>query len=163
MEVTVPEIEAMRLAHYTTIASECTASLSPYLEKLYVFITKLFWFLFSILLISAIVQKYFHLFTHYHWTRNIAELGCDARVGLSIYRSFSSKEYLNAQRLRYFAHPIQQKYICIWVYMWGKRRMEEEEETKTERRERVNHVLWWMIPYILYSDITYSPWDITQI
>ncbi|RWR82120.1 fatty acid amide hydrolase isoform X2 [Cinnamomum micranthum f. kanehirae] len=65
VEVTVPEIEAMRLAHYTTIASECTAALGPYLEKL-----------------------------------NIAELGCDARVGLSIYRSFSSKEYLNAQRLR---------------------------------------------------------------
>ncbi|XP_048233227.1 fatty acid amide hydrolase-like isoform X2 [Ricinus communis] len=33
-EVTIPEIEAMRLAHYLTIGSECTASLSPYLAKL---------------------------------------------------------------------------------------------------------------------------------
>ncbi|KAE8663614.1 fatty acid amide hydrolase-like isoform X2 [Hibiscus syriacus] len=34
VEVTIPEIEAMRLAHYLTIGSECTASLSSYLEKL---------------------------------------------------------------------------------------------------------------------------------
>ncbi|XP_044469880.1 fatty acid amide hydrolase isoform X1 [Mangifera indica] len=32
--VTIPEIEAMRLAHYMTIGSECTTSLSSYLEKL---------------------------------------------------------------------------------------------------------------------------------
>ncbi|GMI67816.1 fatty acid amide hydrolase [Hibiscus trionum] len=34
VEVTIPEIEAMRLAHYVTIGSECTASLGSYLEKL---------------------------------------------------------------------------------------------------------------------------------
>ncbi|KAF4403581.1 hypothetical protein G4B88_002434 [Cannabis sativa] len=32
--VTIPEIENMRLAHYTTIGSECSTSLSSYLEKL---------------------------------------------------------------------------------------------------------------------------------
>jgi Asp-tRNA(Asn)/Glu-tRNA(Gln) amidotransferase A subunit family amidase len=34
VEVTVPEIEVMRLAHYMTIGSECNASLCSYLEKL---------------------------------------------------------------------------------------------------------------------------------
>ncbi|KAE8669513.1 hypothetical protein F3Y22_tig00112231pilonHSYRG00134 [Hibiscus syriacus] len=34
VEVTIPEIEAMRLAHYLTIGSECTASLSSYLKNL---------------------------------------------------------------------------------------------------------------------------------
>ncbi|CAM0950150.1 unnamed protein product [Alopecurus aequalis] len=34
LDVTVPEIEEMRLAHYVTIGSECTASLSKYLDKL---------------------------------------------------------------------------------------------------------------------------------
>ncbi|XP_022741594.1 fatty acid amide hydrolase-like [Durio zibethinus] len=34
VEVTIPEIESMRLAHYLTIGSECTTSLSSYLEKL---------------------------------------------------------------------------------------------------------------------------------
>lgn len=34
VEVTVPDIEEMRLAHYTTIGSECTTSLAPHLEKL---------------------------------------------------------------------------------------------------------------------------------
>ncbi|XP_022966241.1 fatty acid amide hydrolase-like isoform X2 [Cucurbita maxima] len=34
VEVTIPEIEVMRLAHYSTIASECSTSLSSYLEKL---------------------------------------------------------------------------------------------------------------------------------
>ncbi|XP_021652489.1 fatty acid amide hydrolase isoform X2 [Hevea brasiliensis] len=34
VEVTIPEIEAMRLAHYVTIGTECTTSLSSYLEKL---------------------------------------------------------------------------------------------------------------------------------
>ncbi|KAJ4844365.1 hypothetical protein Tsubulata_029729 [Turnera subulata] len=34
VEVTIPDIESMRLAHYVTIGSECTASLSSYLEKL---------------------------------------------------------------------------------------------------------------------------------
>ncbi|KAG6767366.1 hypothetical protein POTOM_028570 [Populus tomentosa] len=34
VDVTIPDIEAMRLAHYLTIGSECTAALSSYLEKL---------------------------------------------------------------------------------------------------------------------------------
>ncbi|XP_021820876.1 fatty acid amide hydrolase-like isoform X2 [Prunus avium] len=34
VEVTIPEIEMMRLAHYVTIGSECTTSLSSFLEKL---------------------------------------------------------------------------------------------------------------------------------
>lgn len=34
VEVTIPEIEAMRLAHYVTIGSECKTSLSSHLEKL---------------------------------------------------------------------------------------------------------------------------------
>ncbi|KAI4364337.1 hypothetical protein MLD38_020445 [Melastoma candidum] len=65
LEVTIPEIETMRLAHYTTIASECNASISSYLEKL-----------------------------------KAEDLGWDARVVLSIYRSFSSKEYIKAQKIR---------------------------------------------------------------
>ncbi|PQQ19828.1 fatty acid amide hydrolase [Prunus yedoensis var. nudiflora] len=34
VEVTIPEIEMMRLAHYVTIGSECSTSLSAFLEKL---------------------------------------------------------------------------------------------------------------------------------
>ncbi|KAG6775347.1 hypothetical protein POTOM_018791 [Populus tomentosa] len=34
VDVTIPDIESMRLAHYLTIGSECTAALSSYLEKL---------------------------------------------------------------------------------------------------------------------------------
>ncbi|XP_050379529.1 fatty acid amide hydrolase-like [Argentina anserina] len=34
VEVTIPEIEVMRLAHYLTIGSECTTSLGPHFEKL---------------------------------------------------------------------------------------------------------------------------------
>ncbi|TXG60250.1 hypothetical protein EZV62_014823 [Acer yangbiense] len=34
VEVTIPEIEVMRLAHYVTIGSECSTSLSSYLQKL---------------------------------------------------------------------------------------------------------------------------------
>lgn len=34
IDVTIPEIEVMRLAHYTTIASECNASIARHLEKL---------------------------------------------------------------------------------------------------------------------------------
>lgn len=34
IEVTLPEIEEMRLAHYVTIGSECTASLGPHLSNL---------------------------------------------------------------------------------------------------------------------------------
>uniref|UniRef100_A0A0D9XXA3 Amidase domain-containing protein n=1 Tax=Leersia perrieri TaxID=77586 RepID=A0A0D9XXA3_9ORYZ len=65
LDVTVPEIEEMRLAHYVTIGSECTASLAKYLDKL-----------------------------------KRSEIGWDARVALSVYGSFSSKAYLNSQRLR---------------------------------------------------------------
>ncbi|URD89565.1 Amidase [Musa troglodytarum] len=65
VDVTVPEIEEMRLAHYVTIGSECTASLAPHLSKL-----------------------------------DHAEIGWDARVALSVYGSFSSRDYLNAQRIR---------------------------------------------------------------
>ena len=34
VDVTVPEIEEMRLAHYVTIGSECTTSLAKYLDNL---------------------------------------------------------------------------------------------------------------------------------
>ncbi|KAA8531120.1 hypothetical protein F0562_005829 [Nyssa sinensis] len=34
VEVTIPEIEVMRLAHYSTIGSECTTSIACHLEKL---------------------------------------------------------------------------------------------------------------------------------
>jgi Asp-tRNA(Asn)/Glu-tRNA(Gln) amidotransferase A subunit family amidase len=65
VDVTIPEIEEMRLAHYVTIGSECTASLAKYLDKL-----------------------------------KRSEIGWDARVALSVYGSFSSRAYLNSQRLR---------------------------------------------------------------
>lgn len=65
VEVTIPDIEAMRLAHYSTIGSECSTALSSHLEKL-----------------------------------NPAETGWDARVALSVYGSFSSKEYIKAQKIR---------------------------------------------------------------
>ncbi|XP_047311981.1 fatty acid amide hydrolase-like [Impatiens glandulifera] len=65
VDITVPEIEAMRLAHYLTIGSECSNAVASYLEKL-----------------------------------GRTELGWDARVALSVYGSFSSREYLNAQKIR---------------------------------------------------------------
>ncbi|XP_059624534.1 fatty acid amide hydrolase-like [Cornus florida] len=65
VEVTIPEIEVMRLAHYVTIGSECSTSIASHLEKL-----------------------------------NMAEIGWDARVALSVYGAFSSREYINAQRIR---------------------------------------------------------------
>lgn len=65
IEVTVPEIEVMRLAHYLTIGSECSTSIACHLEKL-----------------------------------DKSELGWDARVALAVYGAFSSREYLNAQRIR---------------------------------------------------------------
>jgi hypothetical protein len=34
VEVTVPEVEEMRLAHYVTMGSECSASVAKYVEKL---------------------------------------------------------------------------------------------------------------------------------
>ncbi|KAI3865543.1 hypothetical protein MKX03_000806 [Papaver bracteatum] len=65
VETTIPEIEAMRLAHYITIGCECNASLNSHSEKI-----------------------------------KRSELGWDARVALTVYASFSSGEYLNAQRVR---------------------------------------------------------------
>ncbi|XP_050370311.1 fatty acid amide hydrolase-like [Argentina anserina] len=65
VEVTIPEIEVMRLAHYLTIGSECTTSLGPHFEKL-----------------------------------DFKEIGWDVRVALAVYASFSSKEYIQAQRIR---------------------------------------------------------------
>lgn len=65
IEVTIPEIEVMRLAHYLTIGSECSTSIACHLEKL-----------------------------------DMAELGWDARVALSVYGAFNSREYLNAQMIR---------------------------------------------------------------
>ncbi|PWA69414.1 amidase [Artemisia annua] len=65
VEVTVPDIEVMRLAHYVTIGSECTASIAHHLEK-----------------------------------GGRSKSGLDVRVALSIYGSFDSRDYLNAQRIR---------------------------------------------------------------
>ncbi|KAL5204539.1 hypothetical protein ABZP36_009410 [Zizania latifolia] len=65
LDVTIPEIEEMRLAHYVTMGSECAASLAAYLDKL---------------------KK--------------SEIGWDVRIALSAYGSFSSRAYLNSQRLR---------------------------------------------------------------
>ncbi|KAF5187949.1 Glutamyl-tRNA(Gln) amidotransferase subunit A [Thalictrum thalictroides] len=65
MDLTIPEIEVMRLAHYTTIGSEFSASLGAYLQK-----------------------------------QDTKEIGCDVRAALCFYDGFTSKEYLNAQRLR---------------------------------------------------------------
>ncbi|KAI3697239.1 hypothetical protein L6452_30110 [Arctium lappa] len=65
VEVTLPDIEVMRLAHYVTIGSECTASIAHHLEKM---------------------------------GKSVS--GWDVRVALSIYGSFSSRDYLNAQRIR---------------------------------------------------------------
>ncbi|XP_052727892.1 fatty acid amide hydrolase isoform X2 [Vigna angularis] len=64
IDVTLPDIEAMRLAHYLTIGSECSTWFDSFGEK------------------------------------HVAELGWDARVALSIYGAFSSKEYIKAQKLR---------------------------------------------------------------
>ncbi|KAJ1274585.1 hypothetical protein BS78_05G073100 [Paspalum vaginatum] len=86
VEVTVPEIEEMRLAHYVTMGSECTASLANYLD-------------------------------------NTSETGWDVRIGLSAYRSFSSRDYLNSQRLRcrqmYFHEKIFETADAIVTPMTG--------------------------------------------
>ncbi|KAK9058291.1 hypothetical protein SSX86_023131 [Deinandra increscens subsp. villosa] len=72
MEVTIPDIEAMRLAHYVTIGSECTSSIAHHLEN-----------------------------------KGRSESGSDVRVALSIYGSFDSREYLNAQRISVTAYEIK--------------------------------------------------------
>ncbi|PVH33678.1 hypothetical protein PAHAL_8G043700 [Panicum hallii] len=88
VEVTVPEIEEMRLAHYVTMGSECTASLAKYLDNM-----------------------------------DRSEIGWDVRIGLSAYRSFSSRDYLNAQRLRsrqmYFHEKIFEAADAIVTPMTG--------------------------------------------
>ncbi|WVZ54103.1 hypothetical protein U9M48_004961, partial [Paspalum notatum var. saurae] len=88
VEVTVPEIEEMRLAHYVTMGSECTASLANYLDNM-----------------------------------NRSEIGWDVRIGLSAYRSFSSRDYLNSQRLRcrqmYFHEKIFETADAIVTPMTG--------------------------------------------
>ncbi|KAJ4715190.1 Fatty acid amide hydrolase [Melia azedarach] len=66
VDVTIPDIEVMRLAHYVTIGSECTTSLSSYLKDM----------------------------------NNNSEQGWDARVALGVYGSFSSQEYIKAQKIR---------------------------------------------------------------
>ncbi|KAI3451601.1 hypothetical protein Pfo_008266 [Paulownia fortunei] len=78
VEVTVPEIEVMRLSHYLTIGSECSGSIASYLEK-----------------------------------SDKAELGWDVRVGLSVYGSFHSHEYLNAQRIRNRQLQFHQKIFSV--------------------------------------------------
>ncbi|GFP84134.1 fatty acid amide hydrolase [Phtheirospermum japonicum] len=78
VEVTVPEIEVMRLSHYVTIGSECSNTVSGYLES-----------------------------------SNKAELGWDVRVGLAVYGSFHSHEYLNAQKMRYRQLRFHQKIFSI--------------------------------------------------
>ncbi|KAI3738998.1 hypothetical protein L2E82_29333 [Cichorium intybus] len=78
VEVTLPDIEAMRLAHYVTIGSECTASIAHHLEKM-----------------------------------GKSESGWDARVALSIYGSFNSRDYLNAQRIRNRQMRIHEKIFSM--------------------------------------------------
>ncbi|XP_057815301.2 fatty acid amide hydrolase isoform X2 [Cryptomeria japonica] len=63
LEVTLPELEEMRRAHYITIGCECDSS-----------------------------------FSHDFKNVGLAKSGGDARVQLSAYSSFSSREFLNAQR-----------------------------------------------------------------
>ncbi|KAK3118145.1 hypothetical protein QOZ80_9BG0694910 [Eleusine coracana subsp. coracana] len=88
MDVTIPEIEEMRLAHYVTMGSECTASLAKYLDDM-----------------------------------DKSEIGWDVRIGLTAYKSFSSRDYLNAQRLRcrqmYFHDKIFEKADAIVTPMTG--------------------------------------------
>ncbi|OQU82978.1 hypothetical protein SORBI_3005G055400 [Sorghum bicolor] len=88
VEVTVPEIEEMRLAHYVTMGSECTASLAKYLNNM-----------------------------------DRSEIGWDVRIALSAYGSFSSRDYLNSQRLRcrqmYFHEKIFETADAIVTPMTG--------------------------------------------
>ncbi|XP_044364278.1 fatty acid amide hydrolase isoform X2 [Triticum aestivum] len=89
VDVTVPEVEEMRLAHYVTMGSECSASLATkYLDKL-----------------------------------DKSEIGWDVRIALSAYGSFSSRAYLNAQRIRnrqmYFHNKIFETADAIVTPMTG--------------------------------------------
>ncbi|XP_071700884.1 fatty acid amide hydrolase-like [Rutidosis leptorrhynchoides] len=78
VEVTIPDIEVMRLAHYVTIGAECSASLGHLLEK-----------------------------------HNKSESGSDVRVGVSVYGAFSSRDYLNAQRIRNRLMKIHEKIFTM--------------------------------------------------
>ncbi|KAK6125565.1 hypothetical protein DH2020_015712 [Rehmannia glutinosa] len=78
VEVTIPEIEVMRLSHYLTIGSECSNSVANYLDKL-----------------------------------DKAEVGWDVRVGLSVFGSFHSHEYLNAQKIRNRQLQFHQKIFSV--------------------------------------------------
>ncbi|KAF0895823.1 hypothetical protein E2562_016556 [Oryza meyeriana var. granulata] len=88
VDVTIPEIEEMRLAHYVTMGSECTASFAKYLDKL-----------------------------------SKSEIGWDVRIALSAYGSFSSRAYLNSQRIRnrqmYFHDKIFKTFDAIVTPMTG--------------------------------------------
>ncbi|KAL4590472.1 hypothetical protein LXL04_003402 [Taraxacum kok-saghyz] len=78
VEVTIPDIEAMRLAHYVTIGSECATSFAHYLEKY-----------------------------------DKSESGSDVRVALSVYGAFSSRDYLQAQRIRNRQMNIHEKIFGV--------------------------------------------------
>ncbi|KAI3523919.1 hypothetical protein L1887_02435 [Cichorium endivia] len=78
VEVTIPDIEVMRLAHYVTIGSECTTSLGHLLDK-----------------------------------HDKSESGSDVRVALSVYGAFSSRDYLQAQRIRNRQMKIHEKIFGI--------------------------------------------------
>lgn len=93
--MTIPEIEVMRLAHYLTIGSECSTSLSPHLEKLYVVDHHYF-----ILIIILIQTSNSNADIKSHQNRDFKELGWDVRVALAVYGAFSSKDYIQAQRIR---------------------------------------------------------------
>ncbi|CAI0421891.1 unnamed protein product, partial [Linum tenue] len=79
VEVVIPEIETMRLAHYVTIGSECSTALGP----------------------------------HLHNSKKVGKMGWDVRVGLSVYGAFSSKEYIQAQRLRNRQLEIHRKVFAM--------------------------------------------------
>eukprot|EP01018_Ginkgo_biloba_P000931 Gb_10455 [translate_table: standard] len=65
-EMTLPELEEMRLAHYVTIGCESDASFGPDFAKL-----------------------------------GLAISSGDTRVAYRVYRDFNSREFLNAQRIRF--------------------------------------------------------------
>ena len=86
----------MRLAHYLTIGSECSTAIACHLEKLYVI-------LYHTIVLSSVYQKRIILDVDNMKSRryrNMEELGWDARVALSVYGAFNSREYLNAQKVR---------------------------------------------------------------
>ncbi|KAH9309481.1 hypothetical protein KI387_037392, partial [Taxus chinensis] len=66
LEVTLPELEEMRLAHYVTIGCECDASFGLDFEKL-----------------------------------GVASSSGDTAIAFHVYKNFTSREFLNAQRIRF--------------------------------------------------------------